>query len=814
MFGKGYSVDSVDVFEGEIMTKFNEDTLSEQPAIEQLKKMKYVYLHGDELDPELKEDCERSSRKEVVLVQRLKRKLAEINDGLTYETIDKAVRKITHIRGEGALEVNREFHRMLISGISIDQDVGARRQKKTVKFIEFDPEKIDKNEFLAVNQFWVKGPKDSCRPDIVIFINGIPMVVIECKSPISRNAGIETAISDLLCYQRVIPSLFRTNEVLIGCNLFNAQYGALEAAIEHFHEWKDPLEAKRSFLKKEGAHGRAPVRIDQQEVVIASLLKKENLLDILQNFIVYDYSKETLKLIKKICRYQQFIAVNKIYKRVLNEEDRRGIIWHWQGSGKSLIMIFAAMKLRREEKALKNPMILIVTDRKKLDRQIKENFDNAHYPNPIRAMSQAKLYEYLKAGHGATIMTTVQKFRQWVKEPLTRAKNVIVLTDEAHRSQYGAFGVILRKVLPNAAIFAFTGTPLNKKDRNTYRHFSPEGERYLDRYTIKQAEEDRAIVPVKIEERLVQLQVVGRSIDELLKELFPDYSDEDLKEIKRRYATIDTLLNAPRRIERIAMDIVEHFRTKVEPNGFKAQIVANSRAAADKYKEELDKLIGEKHSTVIMTVNSKKDPPEWKEKYKRTDDDEETITGKDMFQDPKHPLKFIIVCDKLLTGFDAPIEQVMYLDQRMKEHTLLQAVARTNRPYPRKTYGLIVDYVGVGRELAKALSMFDKRDLDGLFSVDDMKWELEFLKDYHKEIKKIFSKINLKGEPKEVLQKCLELLRDEAIRLRFDQNFRKMAMSMDMLMPDPMVEPYLFDFKFFGSIYQGHWTYPDLVDSI
>jgi len=791
--------------------KFNEDSLSEQPAIEQLKRLGYTYVHGDKLDPDLIEDCERKSRRDIILEERLKKKLAEINPLLTEKSINKAVRKISHIQAQTTLEANRIFHKYLISGVSIDQDIGGRRQKQTVNFIDFD--NIEKNEFLAVNQFRVRRGKECDRPDIVVFINGIPVVVIECKSPVAKDTGVLNAQNQLIRYQKEIPQLFRTNEILIGCNLFDAKYGTIEASPKQYHKWKingdeklpDMAEhptvkemLKLGLIDKKDLSAHPPM----QEVLIAGLLKKQNLLNIIQNFVVFDYSKEEHKVIKKICRYQQFSAVNKIVRRVTDELYKRGIIWHWQGSGKSLIMVFSAVKLRREQEKLKNPIILIVTDRRKLDRQITETFENCNFPNPIRAKSMKELYSLLSTGTGCTIMTTVHKFRKPLDRPLSEAENIIVMTDEAHRTQYGSFALNLRKALPNACFFAFTGTPLNKRDRNTYRHFSPPGERYLDRYDMHQSMRDGATVPIKYQSRMANLQVVGTSIDKLLKELFPEKSLKELAEIKRRYATVETILSAPRRIERIAMDIVNHYNNKIAPNGFKAQIVALDRATAIRYKEALDRLIDPSWSTVVISINNN-DPQEWKENYRRTAKEEDYLTGKEVFQNPSDPLKFLIVCDKLLTGFDAPILQVMYLDQRMKEHTLLQAIARTDRPYSRKEYGLVVDYVGVGRELAQALAIFDKEDLHGIFSVDDIKNEIASLRESHAKAMAIFKRIQRDAKPTDVIQQCLEILKPEDVRSEFDVLFRSFAKSMDMLMPDPCVDAFLKDFKFLGMIREG-----------
>lgn len=792
--------------------KFNEDTLSERPAIEQLKRLGYEYLSGNALDPELKEDCERSSRREVVLVHRLKKKLAEINPHLTEDSINKAIRKVTHIQAEGLMEANKIFHRDLVAGISIDQDIGARRQKQTVRFVDF--ENPERNEFLVVNQFWVKGQKETRRPDIVIFVNGIPIVVIECKSPVAKQTGLRKAIDQLIRYQSENPQLFHTNQVLIALNLFGARYGTVLSEAEFYHEWKViedeklPNMADHPTVKE--MLGLGLVKKDDlsdhptsQEVLIAGILNKKNLLDIIQNFIVFEQVKAGVA--KKVCRYQQFTAVNKILRRVTTEEVKRGIIWHWQGSGKSLTMLFAAVKLRREEEKLKNPIILVVTDRIDLDDQISGTFQNCNFPNPIQIRetrgTHKKLYELLSQDIGQTILTTIQLFRKPLEKPISLSENIIVLTDEAHRTQYGFFALNLRKALPNASFFAFTGTPLGKRDRNTYRHFSPPGERYLDPYTIRMAENDKEIVPVRYQSRLAQLQVVGKTLDQLFDDLFHDKTEEEKALLKKKYATVETLSRADRRIERIAHDIVEHFNQTIRPNGFKAQLVASERAMAIRYKEILDKLIGPERSEVVITINND-DTPEWKEKYRRTREQENLI--KEEFNNPNSPLEFLIVCDKLLTGFDAPVEQVMYLDHRMKEHTLLQATARTNRIYPRKNFGLVVDYVGIGRELAEALVVFEQEDLDGIFGVDDVKKELSKLDHWHKKTIGFFDKLDrFEGKPGDILQKCMEILKPEDVRAEFDAAFREFAWFMDFLMPEPVVDPYVKDFKFLGAVREG-----------
>lgn len=788
--------------------KLNEDTLSEKPAIEQLRRMRYIFVPGEELDPQEKEDSERSSRRDVVLVSRLKKKLAELNPEASEGTIEKAIRYVTNIQGTGLLEESKTFYKELVSNISIEQEIaGSGRRNMTVRFIDF--QNPEENEFLAVNQFWVKGPKVHDRPDIVIFVNGIPLVVIECKSPVARDTGVGDAITQLIRYQKEIPTLFRSNQILLAVNLFGAKYGVIGASPEEFHEWKAEPGEKFPLLND---HPAVKEMLDlglicqeelsltpaPQDLLIASILNKRNLLDIIQNFIVFDLDEGKMK--KKICRYQQFTAVQKVVKRVLEEKEKKGIIWHWQGSGKSLTMLFAALKLRREEDKLRNPYFLVVTDRKDLDRQISDTFRDCGFPNPIRAESARELYQMLSEGVGRTIMTTVQKFRNPLDKPLSTSENIIVLTDEAHRTQYGNLAFNLRKALPNASFFAFTGTPLDKRDRNTYRLFSPPGEIYLDRYSIAESEADKATVPIKYISRLASLHIVGSSLDSLLNNLFPEKSKKEIADLKKQYAIPEVLASAPKRIERIALDILEHYNLYIKPNGFKAMVVAETREAAVRYKNALNNLMDDSFSKVVMTINEN-DPDEWKAKYFLSEKEEEGV--KERFKTPKDPLSFLIVCDKLLTGFDAPNLQVIYLDKRLREHTLLQAVARTNRSYPRKNYGLIVDYVGLGKELAGALKKFSAEDLAGLFRVDDVEMEFKQLGEHHKAAMRFFSDIFFEEDPKILIQRCMEVLREERVRLEFDKAYRAFAKSVDFLMPDLRLDPYLKDFKFLGALREG-----------
>ncbi len=461
-----------------------------------------------------------------------------------------------------------------------------------------------------------------------------------------------------------------------------------------------------------------------QDILLYGLLEPRNLLDIVRNFVVFEV--EDGRAVRKLTRYKQFIAVNEAMRRIKTAPKpsaRGGIVWHTQGSGKSLTMLWLALKLRRDE-SQQQPAVVIVTDRTKLDRQISGVFTACGFPNPERADSVRHLRGILEHPTGRTVMTTIQKFQELtgpgrgtrgqVHPTLSEAANIFVMVDEAHRTQYQSLAANMRQALPNACFLGFTGTPIDKKDRSTLRTFGS----YIDTYTIEQAVQDKATVPIFYESRLAELQIIGQTIDQVFDRVFADRSEEERAVIKRRFATEREIACAPRRIETICLDLIDHFNDYIAPRRFKAQVVATSRHAAVSYKEALDRLNGPESALIMSAAHN----------------DEERLTrwhlGKEeqdrvieRFKDRDDPLAMLVVCDMLLTGFDAPVEQVMYLDQPLKEHGLLQAIARVNRPHgDEKTYGLVVDYWGVSAKLQEALAIFSTTEIQGALtpSVDEL----------------------------------------------------------------------------------------------
>ena len=774
---------------------WNEATLSERPAVVHLRRLGYTYVAPEALD------AERESPREVVVTRRLAAALRHLNPWLSDDNVQKAVRAVTTVQAASLIEVSEKLYTTLTYGISLEQDRGDGKKSHTVRFFDF--EHPTGNEFVVTQQFSVQGAKKHIRPDLVLLVNGIPLVVIECKSPTLGEGWKAEAIDQLSRYQELearyrelgAPRLFETAQLLVVTCGHAAAYGTVTTPHRFYAEWKTLWPTSEPAFVKE--HGHAP---SAQERLFEGMLPPANLLDIVQNFIVFERDEATGKTIRKVCRYQQFAAVNKAIARAAKAKkatDRGGVVWHTQGSGKSLTMLWLALKLRRAP-AHDNPTIVLVTDRKDLDQQITKTFHACGFPNPERAEGVRGLRELLSGPTGKTILTTVQKFQELEESSdgkkrkvrteypvLSVATNVFVLADEAHRTQYGGLAANLRKALPNACFFGFTGTPIDKQDRSTLTTFGG----YIDTYTIEQAVADGATVPIFYEGRLAELRIIGHTLDAVFNRVFADRTEEEREEIKKKYGTESAIAGAPKRIESIVLDLVEHFTRYIRPNGFKAQVVACSREVACLYKETLDRL-NAPQSAVIISASNKDD--ERLVRHHTSEDERKVLVARFLKKDD--PLSILVVCDMLLTGFDAPIEQVMYLDSPLKEHTLLQAIARVNRTADAKTYGLIVDYWGVSEALQEALAIFSPSDVRG--AMQPKGDELPRLQTRHAAAMRVFVRVKNKDD----LDACVAVLEPEDVRAEFDVAFKRFAQSLDMMLPDPRALPYQNDARWLGKI--------------
>jgi type I restriction enzyme R subunit len=773
---------------------WNEAKLSEDPAVELLQRLGYTYVPPEVLEGE------RESFKEGVLTKRLAAALKRLNRWLSDDNLAKAVRTMTTIQATSLIEASERAHTIITQGIALDQDLGDGKKGQTVRFIDFDDP--TKNEFVVTRQFGVIGSKKKIIPDVAIFVNGLPVAIIECKSPTLGDGWKAEAIDQFSRYQELedryhdlgAPKLFETVQVLIAACREAAVYGTVTTPHRFFAEWKATW--PRSASELEAVCGRKPTI---QDVALAGLLTPETLLDLMRSFVVFERDSSSGQTIRKLCRYQQFVAVNKAVQRARAAKkptDRGGVVWHTQGSGKSLTMLWLALKLRNDPRQ-DNPTLVIVTDRTDLDDQITKTFRACGFRNPEQAESVRHLRELLSGPTGKTILTTVQKFQELTASAprrrtdraqhptLSLARNIFVLTDEAHRTQYGGLAANMRQALPNAAFFGFTGTPIDKKDRSTLTTFGS----YIDTYTIEQAVVDGATVPIFYESRLPELRIVGNTLDALFDRVFADRSEEEREAIKKKYANEATIAGAPKRVEAICLDLVTHFTQFIRPNGFKAQVVTCSREIACLYKETLDRLNAPQSAVVVSASNKDDDALV---KHHTSEEQRKDIIERFLKHD--NPLSILVVCDMLLTGFDAPVEQVMYLDSPLKEHTLLQAIARVNRTADKKTYGLIVDYWGVSEALQEALAIFAPSDIKG--AMHPKGDELPRLQARHAAAMRFFVRVKDKND----LDTCVAVLEPEDVRAEFDSAFKRFAQSLDMLLPDPRALPYVADGRWLGKI--------------
>ena len=764
-------------------------TFSESPALEQFKKLGYEFKTQKELH-----NGERESRYDVFIPGRFKKAIRKINaPWLSDEDADDVLRQLKLFDTNSPFEANEIAYARLVGisrgnlkPITLEQDRGDGKRPYTIKLFDFDSEDpLEKNDFLVTNQFKLLGHKDDIFPDIVLFVNGIPLVVIECKSPETSHPISEAINNNLKRYQMRntgFEQLFYFNQVLVACCGTQAKYAPTFGEAHHYKDWNDPFPLDSQQVEEKFGDNR------KQEILIAGMFDPKNFLNLMRNFIVYDEGED--KRVKKIAKYQQFRAVNKTIKKIesgTNPQEKGGVIWHTQGSGKSLTMLWLAQQMKRK---FGNPTVLIVTDRKQLDKQIYGTFRNCGFPNPIKAKDRENLKSLIENNKGKTIMSTIQKFPFFKDEdPHTISDEpVFILIDEGHRTQYGLSAADMRMALPNAVFFAYTGTPLLKKDK-TRTTFGD----YIDKYKLSESESDGATLPIYYDNRKSDLSVDnGESIDKVFNRIFKDKDEDTKAKIKQQYANPTAIAESPHRIKQIVINIIEDYENRIKKNGYKAMIVAPSRKAAILYKETLSDM-GVENCKIIMSESPRDKEFGW-DKYWLTASDRENTAER--FKKPldEEPLSILIVVDMLLTGFDAPVLQVMYLDQGLKLHTLLQAIARVNRPYgEKKTRGYIVDYWGNSKNLRDAFEMYDDVDIEN--AVKPLEDEFKRLELRHLQVMSYFKDLE-----KTDIKKILEVLTPEDVRTRFEMNFKEFAKEMDAILPDPKAAKFRSDLSFLSRI--------------
>lgn len=695
------------------------------------------------------------------------------------EVIYKLRAIILTVQTDGLVRANEEFASWLCGERSMP--FGANNEHVPVRLIDFD--NIKNNRFVVATQYSFTAGQNRI-PDIVLLVNGIPLVIGEGKTPVRPAISwVDGAIQINNDYEINIPALFVPNVFSFATEGKTYRYGSIRAPIDIWSPWRD-------------AENNTISSLSEVKVAVQKMLRPDVVLDVLENFTVFATDKKKRK-IKIITRFQQYDAANKIVERVLNGRPKKGLIWHFQGSGKSLLMVFAAQKLRMHP-TLKSPTVIIVVDRIDLDTQITATFNASDIPNTVPVTTREELQKFLSRDLRKIIITTIHKFGE-AGGVLNDRDNIIVLVDEAHRTQEGDLGIKMREALPNAFLFGLTGTPINKRDRNTFWAFGAEEDKqgYLSRYTFEESIRDNATLPLHFEPRLVESHVDQKSMDEAFANITDILTDEDKAELSKKAGKMATFIQTPERINKISLDIVEHFHSKVEPNGFKAMVVCFDRKSCVLYKEALDKQLPQEASDIVMTL-ARGDELDWKKKWDRNKDEEERIL--DRFRDQSDPLKILIVTSKLLTGFDAPILQTMYLDKLMKDHTLLQAVCRTNRPFPQKTHGLIVDYIGVFDDVAKSLT-FDLKTIQRVITnISELKNKLP---EAMGTCLSYFPKVDKTISGYEGLMAAQDCLPDNETRDKFAADYSYLSKLWEAISPDPILRGYKEDYRWLTQVYES-----------
>jgi len=722
---------------------FLSEAAVELALLDQLQELGYRIEREEDIGPDSKRP-ERESHDEVVLKQRFEDAVARLNPGLPLEARQDAVRRVMQSELPSLLEENRRLHKLMTEGVDVEYyaNDGTLTAGK-VALIDF--EHPEQNDWLAVSQFVVINGQNNRRPDVVVFVNGLPLGVIELKAPGSAGAHLLGAFNQLQTYKQQIPQLFNTNALLVTSDGIAARVGSLSADLERFMPWRTT-----------DGTDVAPKGAPELSTLIEGVFEHRRLLDLLCHFTVFGETGSGLA--KIIAGYHQFHAVRHAVASTIRAsapvqgvaedpadyglpsvktqgqgDKRAGVIWHTQGSGKSLLMAFYAGQLVKHP-AMANPTLVVLTDRNDLDDQLFSTFSMCRdliRQTPVQAESRDDLQKVLSRASGGVIFTTLQKFGANADngraEPLTTRRNVVVIADEAHRSQYGfkakvdaktgaisyGFAKYLRDALPNASFIGFTGTPIEADDVNTPAVFG----NYIDVYDISRAVEDGATVPIYYESRLARIELDEEEkpkIDAEVNELTEDDSEADQERFKKKWSTVEALVGSDKRLALVAKDMAAHFEDRVAALDGKAMVVCMSRRICVKLYDEIVKLRPDWHSTddsagavkIVMT-GAASDPQEWQQHIGNK-------ARRDLLakraRDPKDPLKLVIVRDMWLTGFDAPCMHTMYVDKPMQGHGLMQAIARVNRVFRDKPAGLIVDYIGIAQNLKSALQQYSKND--------------------------------------------------------------------------------------------------------
>jgi len=798
----------------------NESTI-ENLLIELLQAQGYTYQYGSETSPQATPQL-RSSRDEVLLSPILKTQLKLINPTASDSALQEVYQKLTHLEGSDLISRNEQFHYRLRDGIKVESFSNGETINEQIFLV--DMHNIEHNDFRVINQFTIKENNQEKRCDVVIFVNGLPLVLCELKNPLDEKADLQKAYTQIHNYQAAIPSLFHYNGLCVISDGMLARVSTFPAPFSRYLAWKSGADKDSTSF--------------EIETLTTHMLAPSVLLDLILNYTVFETQEQkdqktwqifTVKL-KKTAAYHQYYAVQKAVHATLqavNGDHKIGVVRHTQGSGKSLSMVFYAGKLITHP-TLKNPTLLVITDRNDLDDQLFQTFSQSRSllrQSPQQAESREHLKELLKVAGGGVIFSTIQKFSPEegnVFETLSERENIIVIADEAHRSQYGfkakavqkdqksdlRYGnaKYLRDALPNASFIGFTGTPIEKTDKSTRGVFGDE----IDIYDIRQAVEDGATVPISYEGRLIKLWVDQQVLEQIDQEIedFDWVSPSDKDAIKSRLAQVEALVWNPKRLELLAQDFVAHFEQRQAVFEGKVMFVAMSRGVLVRLYDQIVALrpdwAQQGKIKVVMTASSD-DPEEFQPHFTTSQQRKDLAIA---FKNPKDPFQIALVCDMWLTGFDAPCLHTLYLDKKMQGAALMQAIARVNRVYKDKPWGLIVDYIGIAQDLRDAMAVYTQSGGTGLAVHQKQENIKEFLSKYevveqmfHGSAWKDYFLVSSEQEKFRILSwSCDRILQSEDLKQRFLKEFTQLNKLFTLAMPSPEAEEHRDELAFFQAI--------------
>jgi type I restriction enzyme, R subunit len=665
-----------------------EDTYAEQPTLEWLAELGWEVVHGGDIAPGAVA-AERERWEEVILVDRLRAAVQELNPELPVSAIGSVADRVRETASPTVVLDHKAFHELLITGVPVTfiDDAGEERSPRA-KLVDWDvPER---NDFAAINQFTVINGQKNRRPDVLLFINGLPLAQIELKNPASAQATSESAVRQVAHYTETIPQLYRFVEFVLVSDLVEARVGTTTTPAEHFAEWRS--------MDAEEEEGRSRL-----EVALRGLCPPVRFLDLVRNFVMFE--TDGAKTAQLMAKYHQVDAVNRAIEttwQAMQEDGRAGVVWHSQGSGKSYSMVFYVSKLRRDPR-FETPTVVAVTDRLDLDQQLWEQFASQTDLAEVvkRADSISELHDLLDIPADDIVFTTIQKFQPEAEGPMpviSDRRNIVVIADEAHRSEYGEYAQNITLALPYATRIGFTGTPIETADRSTRLVFGD----YISVYRMKRAIEDGTTVPIYYENRRIPLAIDDLALLDEVEEVVQQEADEAQLKLVSSWARLEQVAGASERLETLAADIAEHYSKRVETLPGKAIVVGMSRRICAELTELLQARLGDEAVTCVISASAGDDPA--LSKWRRSSAEAKQVEAD--FKDPEHPLRAVVVRDMWLTGFDVPPLHTIYIDKPMRDHGLLQAITRVNRVFRDKPGGLVVDYIGIGEDLRASLSAY------------------------------------------------------------------------------------------------------------